>query len=170
MSCFICKPESIKTLAVALATLYNVPDIYAATGISLGREFPDILREGKCVDGHGYADENKIASMLYTENIKAYVGRYKDHVIDWALPDFTAVNGKALVSLDNKWENGHFTISDWYFRLLKLAQMYQYQISEDSTYNGVVFKAIESLIEALQTAIVCNDPRYHRGDGWGEWY
>ena len=170
MSCFICAPKSIKSLAIAIAELNNLTDVYQLTGISLGKELYDLIRNRDCADQYGFAYENKIADMLYAENVKAYAGRYKDHVIDWTPPDFSAVKGENLVSLDNKWVNGHNTISDWYFRLLKLAKMYHYQISEDATYNGEICKAIESLIDALKTAIVCNDPRYHRGDGWGEWY
>ncbi len=168
MSCFICSYTAIKTLAAAIATLYN-SYAYQCTGISMPKSVRLLIKGNSLTDAHFFADENKIAAALYAENVKAYDGRYKDHPCTVPAPDFAAVEAVSLVRLDNKWKNGRHTISEWYFRLLKLSEMYLYQINEDATADGRIYLAMRDFVIALRTAIAHNDPRYEQ-NGWGEWY
>jgi hypothetical protein len=101
-----------------------------------------------------------IARKLMLENLKAYDSRYtKDNnksCDDWYVGDAVKASKTADSLPFLEYKNGCSVVTPEYFQMLKHIQFLQYQICEDSTVNGDIYKCLTALINALSEFIISN--------------
>lgn len=131
MSCFICTPETISMLAGIVTDTLNARQSCIYFDID-GATFADCIVEGDY-------DAHKVYRKLYIENLKAYNGRYKEKMREFA--KYTPYDHK-------RW-----TITEQ-TEVYKRGRCYLYQISEDATYNGNVYKAMQHFLNTIAGNIV----------------
>lgn len=159
MSCFIMEPDAIAAIASVTASLLNVGFNYfgfSATS-AMYAAFDD------CKTKSGEFDEQKIYVSLYRLNEKAYCGRYNSPAeIEPPRP-----RKYAHIHHIREWNNDHYIIDTWHYRLAKLLYCLEYQCSEDATAKDPTLNAIKDFIKVLNCFIVSNADDFIN-QPWGE--
>ena len=127
MSCFICKAETISTLAAIITDTLNSRQSCIYFDID-GAAFAD------CMDKYGDYDDHKVYRKLYIENLRAYNGRYHENVREFA---------KYAPFTGNRWP------LEEQAKAYKFGRCYLYQIAEDATYNGPVYIAVRDFLNSV---------------------
>lgn len=166
MSCFIMRPESIRTLANTLESVFNaaafVPEHTITTAAvcetTLCNAFADCIR-CQCYDGE------MIAAALYRLNTQAYGTRYKESV-DSELPPEVAGTARSL--FDRAVFVDHMERPrEWHYHLASLLDCWLYQTGEDATRKDEKRIALEEFNRSLKCMIVSHSEQYGR-HRWGE--
>ena len=137
MSCFIVESECIQAQAAFIAEVLNrgYSDLYQ---ISADDALKDVFKA--CRDRNGYS-AHKIYRTLYIANLRAYNGRYKENVKEFAKYVPTAAPTNLL-------------------QLYSYMDCYLYQCSEEPVYKTPLFNVIESLQNRLARTIITRLPNY----------
>lgn len=137
MSCFIVESECIQAQAAFIAEILNrgYSERYQ---ISADDALKDVFKA--CTDRNGYS-AHKIYRTLYIMNLRAYNGRYKDNVKEFAKYEPTAAPADLL-------------------RLYSYMECYLYQCAEDPVYKTPLYNAVESLQNRLARTIIKRLPNY----------
>ena len=137
MSCFIVDAECIQAQAAFIAEVLNrgYSDLYQ---ISADDALKDVFKA--CRDRNGYS-AHKIYRTLYIANLRAYNGRYKENVKEFAKYVPTAAPTNLL-------------------QLYSYMDCYLYQCSEEPVYKTPLFNVIESLQNRLARTIITRLPNY----------
>lgn len=139
MSCFIVEPECIQAQAAFIAAILNAPTGYNDRyRISADDALKGVFKD--CRGRTGY-DAHKIYRMLYIMNLRAYNGRYKDNIKEFARYEPTAAPTDLL-------------------RLYSYIDCYLYQCAEDPVYNTPLYNVIENLQSRLAKTIITSFPQY----------
>lgn len=176
MSCMISSPDTIAMIANFIALIGNT----GANSFML--ELPKETREAfkNCRDNYGYFEANKIARLLILENERAYCSRYKvaeqltdsnyfgfvcpwSDVLEIDFYNFERVKGNKENNFAfPAWVGGRYDVfTASYMQLFKSLQFYIYQVSEDATANGVVYKGLEALKNAVAVWLCENTELYN---------
>ena len=137
MSCFIVESECIQAQAAFIAEVLNrgYSDLYQ---ISADDALKDVFKA--CRDRNGYS-AHKIYRTLYIANLRAYNGRYKENVKEFAKYVPTAAPTNLL-------------------QLYSYMDCYLYQCSEEPVYKTPLFNVIESLQNRLARTIITRLSNY----------
>lgn len=130
MSCYICEPDTIAMIAKAMADKLTKTINY--NSFENDRAAFDecfVNRQGMT----GYYDDHKIYRKLYIENLKAYNGRYNENVREFKKYAPQMARTK--------------------MQLHKIMHEYLYQIAEDATYRGPIYKAVEHIMYTVADEI-----------------
>lgn len=132
MSCYICEPETVSMIADAIAQKLTVTINYDS--YKDDREaFYDCFDNVHFVGIPGMFDTHKIYRKLYIENLKAYNGRYNENVREFKKYAPQMARTK--------------------MQLHKIMHEYLYQIAEDATYRGPIYKAVEHIMYTVADEI-----------------
>ncbi len=163
MSSMIQKTENTAAIADYIARLLNMG--FDTNGMSapetLGRELDRL----GC-NNRGYFEESKIFEALVNLNYTAYLGRYPEQDAE-PVPEYKRndISARAEYTHGEPDANGyyneaHFVISEWHYKIYKIIQFFNYQCSEDATENNALYKAMNDLETALAKFIVANTAIY----------
>lgn len=143
MSCFIVDADNIRQQVEFIAYLLNSPEgaeraynMYAPESVRAAFE--------ACKTTDGYS-AHKIYRALYIANLRAYNGRYNEHVKEFEKYTPSPLPQNMIA-------------------LYKRMQCYLYQCAEDPIYNTDFYKAMEDLQNALAKGIICTLPEYEEAD------
>lgn len=164
MSSMIQKTENTAAIADYIARLLNMG--FDTNGMSapetLGRELDDL----GCSD-RGYFEESKIYEALVNLNYAAYLGRYPDKNADPA-PEYKRHDISARAEYTHGepdehgyYNNAHFVIAGWHYKIYKMIQFFNYQCCEDATHENKLYKAMKELETDLAQFIVANTAEYN---------
>ena len=137
MSCFIVEPECIQAQAAFIAEILNrgYSELYK---ICADDALKDVFRD--CRDRNGYS-AHKIYRTLYIMNLRAYNGRYKENVKEFAKYVPTAAPTNLL-------------------QLYSYMDCYLYQCAEDPVHKTPLYNVVESLQNRLARTIIKSLPNY----------
>lgn len=137
MSCFIVEPECIQAQAAFIAEILNrgYSELYK---ICADDTLKDVFKD--CRDRNGYS-AHKIYRMLYIMNLRAYNGRYKENVKEFAKYVPTAAPTNLL-------------------QLYSYMDCYLYQCAEEPVHKTPLYNVIESLQSRLARTIIKSLPNY----------
>lgn len=166
MSCLVMRPESIRTLANTLDSVFNaaafVPEhtitTAAVCGTTLCNAFADCIR-CQCYDGE------MIAAALYRLNAQAYGTRYKEPT-DAELPPYVAGTARSLFDRPVIKDYAERP-QDWHYHLASLLDCWLYQTDEDATRKDAKRVALEEFTRNLKCQIVTHSEQYNK-TRWGE--
>lgn len=166
MSCMMLTTKQIGILAGTLADLYNIGGqcgggAYECYGLGLDtREFDRLLHDNNCIEHIWHCNALMLARLLYAENLAAYNGRYGETYGNrpkiLVQPD--EIKSIAKYSRYNG-EISRHELMQWHFDLSVILDHYLYQIAEDATIHGAVYKALEAINNTIKESIINMDPR-----------
>lgn len=156
MSCMIQKPENTAAIAGFIGELLNMG--YEVHGMTAPRELYEVLEKLGCSDTCNFFSDSKIYEQLATLNATAYNGRYNS-----TTKTFSYFENK--ITEFPSYVNGHFSVMDWHFKMLKMVQFFNYQCTEDATVSHPLYKAMKKLENSLFRFIVENSENY-RAVSW----
>lgn len=137
MSCFIVDAECIRAQAAFIAEILN-RDYSERYNIIADDALKDVFKA--CKDRNGYS-AHKIYRKLYIMNLRAYNGRYKENVKEFAKYEPTAAPTNLL-------------------QLYSYIDCYLYQCAEEPVYKTPLYNVIESLQNRLARTIITRLPNY----------
>lgn len=164
MSCMIMNPEPLAALANFTESVLNMGFDF------FGFEAPRELREtsADCLTP-GYRDfyDNKaLYNKLYAVNLAAYNNRYPQEADDNTTPpavDFTKYN----IHDRRQYENGHYIVQPWLYKIAKLLDFWLYQTDEDATHKNEFRLGMQRLRDNVYSFIVQNSTDYNSAR-WGQ--
>ena len=171
MSCMMLTAKQTAILAATLANMYNIGlaqggSAYENFGLDMdGREWTSLLRDNGCLERGNYCNARELARVLYSVNMAAYNGRYGDYKADDILE--TVWDGffdphcynRGLARYASWGDNHRHELAQWHFDFSVLLDHYLYQIDEDATRDGDVFKVLTHQAAMVKSNIVSMDPR-----------
>lgn len=140
MSCFIVSNENLSILADFIYKQNNFG--FNFTGLDIPDELSRIFRN---------MEEKEIFATLYKENLLAYDSRYTHEPTQDILPDGYKDSG-VIVS--------RYCSKEWYMIVYKKLQCYLYQLCEDGTINGDIYKFLTECKNRIASAIIGNMEEY----------
>lgn len=134
MSCFIVSPETVGIVAQAITDALD-KDRAPWYDIKIDRRPWNAC---KVCRFDIYHDTEMIYNMLYAENFTAYNSQYRETGGGW--PPYT-------------YKRRDWTTADL-IELYKRGSCYLYQITEDATLNGDIYKAVKSILDTVAGHVV----------------
>jgi hypothetical protein len=153
-----------------LAALANFTESVLNMGFDFfGFEAPQELREASAdciVPGYrGFYSVEALYSKFYSVNISAYNGRYAKEPDNSATPpavDFA----KCCIHERLRYEDGHYVLQPWHFKIAKLLDFWLYQTDEDATRKNEFRLGVQILRDSIYGFIVQNSTDYNNAQ-WG---
>lgn len=145
--------ERIAQLSEYISALYEAGYNY------FGYDMPESLERElwDCHTKNGLS-RLKVFQKLYSFNMSAYCGRYKNE--KWTpAPD-------EVPEIETMYHCRDGAIHQWHYDLLKLLHCYLYQCCEDATYKTPLYNALEDLEHNYQSYIIASMPEYEAAV-WG---
>lgn len=168
MSCFVLDPHVHAAIADTLAAMLNSCICSYKDGYFGRLSIPKSLWEAleACRDSHGYREYSprKIFAALYSENVRAYNGRYRVEGEDIEVPDMPEV---PQIYHPAEYANHHQTVQPWHTRFLKLVDCLHYQLDEDATAGSPINTALGDLSTSLCRFIARCSDAYEEAP-WGD--
>ena len=161
MSCFIMDEKSVSILANFVGDLMNCG--YTMFGMGAPASLWESLKD--CEGKYYYFETQKIFNRLMDLNVRAFKGRYED----WHNEDIKNAYGYDVNAVDyehGKYEEGHWLVEKWHYRMAKRLEYFIYQCSEDATWNDNLFKSLKELQTELFAWMVRNHAFYQEAE-WG---
>lgn len=165
MSCFVMKPESIKTIACTMEDIFNDFNVFFG---AFDFAFSKIKEANNDIFKMKYGvyvlNKNELYNALMKLNLKAYNGRYWR----WCgeeYPLFSEVDSGSIHECFEVCDN-RYVVGEWLYHLAKLLDCYLYQTAEDGTDKDDFRLALVEFNKAVKEYIVVHSTTYNKFE-WG---